>query len=79
MSDLSSERPGHRSSKPNELGCESFDELRLPSQLALRVTFDVIYPADPAQSRVLAKPGRDRLKRSGSDSERRRSFRLAPA
>jgi hypothetical protein len=29
-----------------------FDELRRPANLALRVTFDVIYPAAPAQSRV---------------------------
>ena len=30
----------------------AFDEFRLPANLALRVTFHVIYPAAPARSRV---------------------------
>jgi hypothetical protein len=29
-----------------------FDDLRRPAKLALRVTFNVIYPAVPTQSRV---------------------------
>jgi len=32
---------------------QSFDELRPPANLTLRVTFDVIYPSVPASPRVL--------------------------
>jgi hypothetical protein len=35
---------------PNVFG--DFDEHRQPANLALRLTFNVIYPAAPAQSRV---------------------------
>src|SRR5207237_9210406 len=38
---------------------QSFDELRPPANLALRVTFDVIYPSVPASPRVLQIRFRD--------------------
>ena len=41
-----------RAARPSHRVPQHFDELRQPANLALQVTFTVIYPAAPACSRV---------------------------
>src|SRR5439155_15332717 len=50
--DLNEEQRGRSLRSRGEKAFQRFDGLRRPANLALRVTFNVIYPAAPARIRV---------------------------